>query len=143
MRAHNLRHAFAGRGQNIQPHQHGPEAVFFTHMIGARARAFFAADRDLASIQQIAEIFPARGRFKGRLAQRFGHNIGGATGRHGPRHACNPVWIARRDMRIGGNHGEAIRGADILARAQHDIAVPIAVTGRAKIWRIRAIHFIE
>ena len=55
-------------GQDVEPEQHGPEAVLFAHVAGAGAEAFLAAERDLAGIHQVAEELPAGRCFKTRNA---------------------------------------------------------------------------
>ena len=56
-------------------------------MVAACSEAFFAAERDVASIQQVSEEFPAGRRLKALDPQIFGDNIHSSTGGHGASYA--------------------------------------------------------
>ncbi len=49
----------ASVGQDGQPAERRPHAVFFAHVVRACAKAFFAAYAQVSRIHQIAEKFPA------------------------------------------------------------------------------------
>jgi len=61
--------------------------------------------------------------------------VGGAAGGHGARDAGDSALVARRKMRIGGEDGEAVGRRHEARAADDEIAVAIAVGGRAKIGR--------
>ena len=50
---HDLGDAATAHGQDLQPEQHGPEAIFLAHVVAAGAEAFLTAEGDLAGIQQV------------------------------------------------------------------------------------------
>ena len=131
-------HAFLARGDNVQPVEHGPQAVLFAHMVGTRAEAFFATDRHLAGIHEIAEKFPAGRRFIHAKAKLFGHTVRCRTRRHRTGNAGNAGGITRGQFGIGRDDGEAVGRGDEHALADHHVAVAIAIGGRAEIGAFRA-----
>ena len=50
---------------------------------------------------------------------------------------CQALGVARRELRIGREHRQRIRGRDELAAADDEVAVAVAVRGRAEIGRLR------
>ena len=44
----------AAHRQDVEPEQHGPDAVFLAHVVGAGARTLLAAERDAAGVEQVA-----------------------------------------------------------------------------------------
>ena len=111
-------------------------------MVRPRARALFPADRCHPGIEQIAEEFPAGRRFIGRNAQRFGHPVGGGTGRHGAGNAVKARSVTGRQMRIRRQHGERVRRGHETRPPDDEITVPIAIGRRAEIRRVRRHHQI-
>ena len=71
-----------------------------------------------------------------------GHAVGGGTCRHGTGNALQTAGIARRQMRIGREHGERVRGGHETAMPDDEIAVAISVGRRAEIRRVRRHHQI-
>ena len=69
-----------------------------------------------------------------------GDAVGGGAGRHRARDALEALGVARRQRRVGGEHGERVRGRDELAAADDEIAVAVAVASRAEIRAVRRHH---
>src|SRR6185437_16255562 len=91
--AHDLVDALLALRQDVEPEQHGPDAVLLAHMVGAGARAFLAADGDPAGIQQIAEELPAGRGLVHLDTELFGDAIGRGAGRHRARDAGDAVGV--------------------------------------------------
>ena len=140
MIGHDRSNALLPHGQNVEPEQNGPDAILFAHMVGPGARAFLTADGRHAGVQKVAEEFPAGRRFIERRAQLFRDPVGCAAGRHGARDALEPSLIARRQMGVGGQHGERIRRRHIAVPAYDEVAVAVAVRRCAEIWRVGGHH---
>src|SRR5690606_27672366 len=96
----------------VEPEQDRPQAVLFAHVIGTGAEAFFATERHLASVQQIAEEFPARWRLVAADPQPFGHAVGGSAGGHGACDACNAICVTRRKRGVRSQNRQAVRWGD-------------------------------
>ena len=107
-------------------------------MVGTGAKAFLAAERRLAVIQQRSEELPAGGSLPGGNAQLGRHPVGRRTSGHGPRDALQPLGIAGAESGIGRQHRQGIRWRYIEVAAQDHIAVAIAIGGGAEIGRALA-----
>ncbi|PAV92438.1 hypothetical protein WR25_05777 [Diploscapter pachys] len=130
----------AANGEDVEPQQDRPQAVFFPHVVGPSARAFFAADRRHAGVEQIAEELPSRRRLEDRQPLGRRDAIGGGAGRHRSGDALQPVGIARRKVGIGGEHREAVGWGHEPAAADDKVAVAVTVRCGTKIGRIRGHH---
>ena len=127
-------------GQNVEPVKHGPQPVFFPHVVRACAEGFFTTQRDPAGIEQVAKKFPAGGCLKALDAQRGGNAIDGLAGRH---RACDPgktLCVGRYMVGIGGEQGQAVAGCDIKVPAKNHVAVAVAVRCGTEVGRIVAAH---
>ena len=127
----------AALGEDVEPEQHRPEPVLLADMVGAGARALLAAQRGEAGVEQIAEELPTRRRLEALDAELGGDAVRGGAGRHRARDAGQALGIARREMRVGRQHRERIRGRDEQPAADDQIAVAVAVGGGAEIGRLR------
>ena len=86
--AHDVRHAATAHREDLQPEQHGPKTVFFTHVVAAGPETFFAAERDATGIQEISEELPAGWCLEAFNAQFLRHHINSGAGWHGAGDAC-------------------------------------------------------
>ena len=126
---HDLGDAAAAFRQDLQPEQHGPEAVFLTDVIAAGAEALFTAEGDATGIEQVAEELPTRGGLVALDPQLLGHHINGCTGGHRSRHTRQAGGVSRHHRRIGREHGQAVAGIHEALVAQNHVAVAIAIAG--------------
>ena len=133
---------YAGFGQNIQPQQHRPQAVFFANVVGAGACRFFATQCDAACVQQIAKEFPAGWGFKAFHAQFLRDAIDRCAGWHGARHAADAACVGRCEMGVGRENRQCVRWCDGNAAADDEVAVAIAVGGGTEIRCVVAHHQI-
>ena len=140
MVAHDHVDALLARRQHVEPEQHGPQPVLLAHMVRAGAGRFLAADGDAAGIEQVAEELPAGRRLVHLDAELLGHPIGSGAGRHRAGNAGDSGGIARRMRCVGGEDGERIRRRDEAVAADDQVAVAIAIRGRAEIRRVVAHH---
>ena len=129
---HDLGHGTAAAGQDLQPEQHGPEAIFLADVVAARAKTFFAAEGDAAGIEQVAKEFPARRGLKAVEPQLLGHHIHSGAGGHRAGHAGQASGVARCQGGVGGEHRQAVTGIHKATLADHHVAVAIAIAGGAK-----------
>ena len=141
--AHDLGDALSAVDEDVEPEQHRPDAVLLAHVVGAGAGALLAADGGQPGIEQVAEELPAGRRLVALDAELLGDAVGGGAGRHGAGDAGKPLGIARRQMGVGGEHGERIGRRDVLAAADDEVAVAVAVRRGAEIRRVRAHHHLE
>ena len=126
---HDLGNAAASLGQDLQPEQHGPEAVFLAHMVAAGAEAFFSAKGDFTRIEQVAEELPTGGRFKAVDAQLFCDHIHCGAGGHGARYTGKSAGIGGGQGGVGGENGEAVAGVHKAMSPQDHVPVAISVAG--------------
>ena len=137
MVAHDVGDALLARRQDVEPEQHGPEAVLLAHVVRAGAGAFLAADGGHAGVEQVAEELPAgRGLVDADVLGR-GYAVGGAAGRHRAGDAGQALAIAGRQMGVGGERREAVGRRHEEAAADDEVAVAVPVRGRAKVGRVR------
>ena len=132
----------ARRGKDVEPEQHRPQPVLLADVVGAGAGAFLATDRRHAGIEQIAEELPAGGRLEGGDAELLGDAVGGGAGRHRAGNALQPAGIAGGEMRVGGEHREAVRRGDEAAAPDDEVAVAVSVGGGAEIGGALAHHVV-
>ncbi|MCY1231711.1 hypothetical protein D9M72_441710 [compost metagenome] len=109
-------------------------------MVGAGAGTLLAADRRHALVEQVAEEFPAGRRLVEADAELFGDPVGGPACRHRTGDTGKPLGVARRQMRIGGQHRQAVGRRDEDAAADDEVAVAVTVGGCAEIGRIGRHH---
>ena len=143
MVAHDPGDRLAPRRQDVQPQQDRPQAVLLAHVIGAGAEALLAAQGDLARIEQVAEELPAGRRLVAADAERLRDPVGGARGRHGARDPGEAGGVAGREMGVGGEDREAVRGRHVDAAAENHVAIAIAVRGGAEVRPVRVHHGIH
>ena len=108
MRARQRIHRHLPDRQDVQPKQHRPQSVLFADMVRAGAGAFLAADRRHPGVEQIAEIFPARGRLEAGDSKVGRDPVSGGACRHRPGDAAQSARIGGRDLGIRRKHGERI-----------------------------------
>ncbi len=125
--AHQVFHRLAGHGHQVEPEQHGPQAVFLAHVVRAGPVTFLTAQRDLARIQQVAEKLPAGGGFVTVDAHRFRHAVHSGGGGHGAGHAFEPLRVAGNLRGVRRQHGQAVGRGDQKTAAQDHVAVGVAV----------------
>ena len=140
VRAHDGFHRLFFLRQQVKPEQHGPQAIFFAHVVRARAVAFLAAQGGHVGVEQVAEELPARRRLEARDAQRAGDPVGRARRRHGAGDAFQAGAVAGRHGGIRGQDGQAVRRRDVEAPADDHVAVAVAVRGGAEIGSILGRH---
>ena len=137
---HDGLHRLLAHRQDVQPEQHGPQAVLLAHMVRAGAGAFFAAQRAHAGIEQVAEELPAgRGLVAGN-AQRLRDAIDRAAGRHRARDALQPRRITRDQLGIGRQHRQAVAGRDDEVAAEDHVAVAVTVGRGAEVGCVGGMH---
>ena len=127
--ADDVDHGLLADGQDVEPEQHGPEAVLLADMVGAGAGALLAADGGLAGIEQVAEELPAGGRLEAGDAEALGDAVGGTAGRHRAGDALDAALVAGGEMGVGGEDGQAVGGGDEDPAADDQVAVAVAVRG--------------
>ncbi len=141
--AHNFRNRLPTFCQDIHPEQHRPQPVLFPDMVGAGAKAFLAAQRNLARIQQIAEKLPAGRRFVAGHTE-FGRDpIRRLTGGHGTGHPGQMRAVAGSQFGVGQDHRQTVAGRDEEMPTQHHVAVAIAIRRGTKVWRVRSKQVIR
>ena len=140
MRGQDVAHTGLAHGKDVQPHQHGPKAILFAHMVRPGAKAFLAAERHLVRIQQIAEEFPPRRRLKAANPQRLRHAVHRRTGGHRPRDALQTRMIAGGKGGVGGQHRQTVRRRNIDAAPHNHVAITVTIGCRPEIGRVRAEH---
>ena len=140
VRAHDVFHRLFFLCQQVEPEQHGPQAILFAHVVRSRAVAFLAAQGGHAGVEQGAEEFPARRRLVARNAQRAGDPVGRARRRHGAGDALQAGAIAGRHAGVGGQNRQAVRGRHVEAPADDHVAVAVAVRGGAEVGGILSGH---
>ena len=140
MLAHDVEHRLPAHCEDVQPEQHGPEAVLFPDVVGAGAGALLAAQRRHAGIEQVAEELPAGRCLVAGDAEPFRDPIGSGARRHGSRDAFEAGLVARREMGVGGKQSEAVRGRHEQPPPDDEVPIPVAVRGGAEIGRIRPHH---
>ncbi len=136
-------HRLAGNRDEIEPEQHGPQAVLFADVIRAGAIALFPAEGDFAGIEQVAEKLPAGGGLVAGDAQGCGDAIDRGRGGHGARHTGQPAGIARNALGVRRQHGEAVGRRDHEVAADDHVAVGVAVGGGAHIGGVGRGHVID
>ena len=125
--------ALLADGEDVEPEQDRPEAVLLADVVGAGAGALLAADGGEAGVEQVAEELPARGRLVHADAELGGDPVGGAAGRHRAGDAGEARGVAGGEVRVGGEHGQAVGGGDEDAAADDEVAVAVAVGGGAEV----------
>ena len=139
----DVAHALSAHGQDVQPQQHRPDAVFLAHVAGAGACTFFTAQRDLARVEQVAEVLPAGRRLEAGHAQRARHPVDRTAGGHRARDAGDAGAVGRRQVRVGRQHGQRVRRRDEDAAADDQVAVAVAVGCSAQVGGLWRHHQIE
>ena len=142
VRGDDVPDALAAGGEDVEPEQHRPEAVLLAHMVRAGAGALLAADRGKPGVEQVAEEFPAGRGLEEADAELFRHPVGRAGGRHRAGDALEARGITGGEMGIGSEQREAVGGRHEDAAPDDEVAVAVAVRGRAKIRRIRAHQLV-
>src|SRR5476649_2406370 len=138
-----LRDRLAGGGQQVKPEQHRPHAILFADVVRAGAVALLAAQRGLASVEQVAEELPAGRRLVAGDAEFLGDVVGRARGRHRTGDAFQAGAITRRHGRVRGQDGQAVGWRDGQLAADDHIAVAVAVGGGAHVGRIVGVHYVH
>ena len=105
---HQFGNRFACCCHDIEPHQHGPNAVFFADVVGAGAKAFFATKCDASVVEQVAEEFPACGCLVTFHAHCSRNAVNRGRGRHRARDTFEALRITGCEVCVGGDDGEAV-----------------------------------
>ncbi len=127
-------------GEDVEPEQHGPEAVLLADVIGAGAEALLAAERDAPGIEQIAEELPARRRLVARDVEGLGDTVDGLARRHRARDPLEPVPVARHEFGIGRDDGQAVARGHEEVLAEDHVAIAVAIRGCAEVEGVAAVH---
>src|SRR4029434_2846054 len=92
----------------VQPEEHGPQAVLLAHVARSRAEALLAAERDTSRFEQVEKVTPPRRRLVAGNSQTLRDAIDCSTRRHRACDAGEAVLIARYVGRICAAHRKAL-----------------------------------
>ena len=127
--------------QDVQPEQHRPEPVLFAHMVASRCRSSPRRKSSPGRHPSGCRRTSSRSAFRNAaMPIASATRSTAARGRHRARHALQPRRIARRQMRIGRQNRQAVRGRDIDAAPEDHVAVAVAVRCGAEIGTVRRHH---
>ncbi len=125
---------FRHTGNDIQPCNHSPKAIFLADVVGACTERFFPTNGHFLGVKKIAEELPAGGDFVDIQALLFSDEIDGARGGHATREAVDALITE-----IGNQFGvmcddcQAITRRDEGVGAVNHISVTVPVRSRAKL----------
>mmetsp|Transcript_13698 Transcript_13698/g.44661 ORF Transcript_13698/g.44661 Transcript_13698/m.44661 type:complete len:287 (-) Transcript_13698:64-924(-) len=89
------------RGERREPGEDGPEAVFFSDVVGGGAEGFLAAEEGRVLVHQVPEELPAGRHFEARDAQGLGDAVEGFRRRHRSRDGRGLLSGEPRDGLLG------------------------------------------
>src|SRR5215207_10005246 len=139
--AHDLLDRLPRHGEDREPAQNRPQPILLAHVVRARAEALLAAHGREARVEQVAEELPPRRRLVTLDAEGVGHAVYGRARRHRARDAREPFAVAGDAVaRVLGDDGQRVARRDEEVASQNQIAVAVAVAGRADVGGVAAAH---
>src|SRR5205085_546332 len=130
--------------ENREPAQDGPQAVLLADVVRACAEALLAADGRESRVEQVAEKLPARRRLVTADTQVFRDAINRRARRHRAREARESVAVAGDGVaRVLGDEGQRVAGRDEEFATEYEVAVAVAVAGRAEVGRVVAEQALD
>lgn len=102
-------------------------------MVRSSSERLFTADRETASIHQVAKELPTSRDLKALIALLLGNQVQGSASGHTSGQTLDSVASEVGDrIGLGGNNGNRVRGGDKGSLANDHVAVTIAIGGSTK-----------